>query len=419
MQIISNIDINNINFSLVSQKFNTEKIEDVRAEVYKEFDELNVTKLITPNMRIGVTAGSRGIANISIIIRAVCDYIKGAGGSPFIIPAMGSHGGATAEGQTHVLEELGITEETMQCPIISSMDVVKVGVTSSNVPVYLDKNAFNADGIVVVNRIKPHTDFDSVIESGLTKMIAVGLGKAKGCATMHSYGLGKSIPESARVSIQNVNIMFGLGIIENSRDETFKLKAILAKDFEEKEKELLKAAKNNVPKIPIDNLDVLVVKEMGKMISGTGMDTKVIGRIRIAGECEPLKPAIKKVVILNLAASSHGNALGVGLADITTKKLVDSINLDATYANTLATTFLERAKIPITMNNDKDAIIAAMNTCGDINTKGIKMAIIENTLDLKHIYLSDATLSEIEESKINIIKRDVRLSFDEEGNLNM
>ena len=417
MHINSNIDLKDINFSLVSQRFNTSKVEDVRAEIYKEFDELDVKKLVTPNMRIGVTAGSRGIANISLIIRSVCDYLKETGSQPFIIPAMGSHGGATAEGQKHVLYELGITEESMECPIVSDMDVVQIGLTKSNVPVCMDKNAYNADGIVVVNRIKPHTDFDSDIESGLTKMIAVGLGKAKGCTAMHSYGLGKSIPESARVSIKNVNIMFGLGIIENSRDETYKLKALLAKDFEEKEKELLIEAKGTVPKLPVDFLDVLIVKEMGKMISGTGMDTKVIGRIKIAGETEPVKPVIKKLVVLNLASNSHGNALGVGLADITTRKLVDSIDFEATYANTIATTFLERAKVPITMINDENAIKAAINTAGDVNAENIKMAIIENTLDLKNIYLSDAAIKDIEESKINVIEKNIKLSFDKEGNI--
>jgi len=417
MHFNSKIELNDINFTLVKQMFNTSKIDNVRDEVYKEFDELNVKKLITPNMKIGVTSGSRGIANINIITRAVCDYLKEAGASPFIIPAMGSHGGATAEGQIDVLKNLGITEESMKCPILSDMDVVKVGETANNVPVYMDKNAYLADGIVVLNRIKPHTDFDSDIESGLTKMISVGLGKAKGCSTMHSYGLRKTIPEAARVSIKAVNIMFGLGIIENSKDETYKLIALLAKDFEEKEKALLKESKGTVPKLPVGFLDLLVVKEMGKMISGTGMDTKVLGRIKIAGEPEPIMPVINKVVVLNLAKNSHGNALGIGLADITTQKLADSIDFDATYANTIATTFLERAKVPITMSNDEEAIKVAISTIGNVNADNIKIAIIENTLNLQRIYLSNAAIQDLDKSKVEIIESNIKLSFDEVGNL--
>lgn len=417
MEFEKKIDIDDIRLNLVSQKFNTFKIEDVRDEVFRELDRLNAKDLITPNMKIAITAGSRGISNIPIIMKAICDYIKDAGADPFIVPSMGSHGGATAEGQRHVLTELGITEESMGCPILSNMDVVKLGETDKKVPVYMDKNAYSADGIVVVNRIKPHTDFNSDTESGLLKMIAVGLGNAKGCATMHSYGLRTSIPATAKVSMKAVNIMFGLGIVENSRDETYKLKALLPEDFEREEKELLKEAKEIVPKLPTDFLDLLIVKEMGKMISGTGMDTKVIGRIRILGEIEPEKPVIKKLVILNLSEASYGNALGVGLADITTKKLVESIDFEATYANTISTTFLERGKIPITMPTDKEAIQIGLNTVGELDAETVKVGIIENTLDLQRLYLSDAVLKDIDESKIEVLKRDIKFLFDEDGNL--
>ncbi|MDR7869691.1 MAG: lactate racemase domain-containing protein [Tissierellaceae bacterium] len=417
MDFISKIDLNDINFSLVKQNFNNEKIENVREEVIKELDSIEANKLITPNMKIGVTAGSRGISNIVTITRTICDYIKDAGGTPYIIPAMGSHGGATAEGQLHVLESLGITEESMGCPIKSSMEVVQLGTTESGVPVYFDKVAYSMDGVIVVNRIKPHTDFESQIESGLTKMIAVGLGNQMGCATMHEYGLRTSIPESARVSKEKVNFLLGLGIIENSKDETYKLKAVLPEDFETEEKKLLIEAKGTVPKLPVDNLDILVVKEMGKMISGTGMDTKVLGRIKILGEVEPITPKINKVVVLNLASNSYGNALGVGLADITTKKLVDSIDFDATYANIISTSFLERGKVPITVSNDKNAIIVGINTVGVVNAENIKIGIIKNTLDLQEMYLSEGALKDMDNSKIEIIQSGIKLSFDTDGNL--
>ncbi len=335
------------------------------------------------------------------------------------LTAMGSHGGATAEGQLHVLDTLGITEESMGCPIESSMEVVQLGSTESGVPVYFDKYAYSLDGIVVVNRVKPHTDFDSDIESGLTKMIAVGLGNQKGCSTMHSHGLRKSIPESAKVTIEKANILFGLGIIENAMDETCKLKALLPEDFEIEEKKLLREAKETIPRLPIDELDVLVVEEMGKMISGTGMDTKVLGRIRVQGEKEPLKPVIKKVVVLDLANNSYGNALGIGLADVTTKKLVDSIDFEATYANIISTTFLERGKIPVTVSNDKNAIIVGLNTVGNVSAQDVKIGIIKNTLDLKEMYLSEGAIKDTDKSRIRIIRSGVKLMFDTDGNLKL
>ena len=419
MNFLSKIDLDGIELSLVKQNFNCNRIENVREEVYKEFDHISAKAMITSGMKIGVTAGSRGINNIDTIIRTICDYIKEAGGNPFIIPAMGSHGGATAEGQLHVLDTLGITEESMGCPIESSMEVVQLGSTESGVPVYFDKYAYSLDGIVVVNRVKPHTDFDSDIESGLTKMIAVGLGNQKGCSTMHSHGLRKSIPESAKVTIEKANILFGLGIVENAMDETCKLKALLPEDFEIEEKKLLREAKETIPRLPIDELDVLVVEEMGKMISGTGMDTKVLGRIRVQGEKEPLKPVIKKVVVLDLANNSYGNALGIGLADVTTKKLVDSIDFKATYANIISTTFLERGKIPVTVSNDKNAIIVGLNTVGNVSAQDVKICIIKNTLDLKEMYLSEGAIKDTDKSRIRIIRSGVKLMFDTDGNLKL
>lgn len=420
MNMNNRLNLDNIVFSLVSQNFdsrNSKKIKDVKGTIYEEFNNVNTEELITPDMKVGITVGSRGIANIVTIIKTICNYVREKGGKPFIIPAMGSHGGASAQGQLDVLNELGITEGTMDCPIESSMEVVQLGTTESGVPVYFDKFAYSLDGIVVVNRIKPHTDFDAEIESGLTKMIAVGLGNEMGCSTMHAYGLSKSIPESAKISMGKANILMGLGIIENSKDETYKLKALLPEDFEVEERKLLIEAKNIVPKLPVDNLDILVVEEIGKMISGTGMDTKVIGRIKIQGEEDPLNPKIKKIVVLNLAKNSYGNALGIGLADITTKKLLDSIDFDATYANIIATAFLERGKIPIVSSDDRNAITIGVNTVGNIDPKDIKIGIIKNTLDLQEMYLSDGALKEIDRSRIEVIEKDIKLSFDEDGNL--
>ncbi len=416
----NDFEFEDIEFTLIEQKFPDSKIKDVHLELFKELDQLNLSNKIKPGMSIGITAGSRGISNIDLITKSTCDYFKILGAKPFIIPAMGSHGGATAQGQKELLGELGITEDTMGCPIKSSMDVVMIGHTESGVPVYMDKYANEADGVIVINRVKPHTDFEHNIESGLSKMIAVGLGKHKGCATMHANGLRRSIPESARLSLEKMNIICGIGIVENSKDETYMIKAVLPQYFQEVEMELLKVAKSTVPKLPIKELDLLVVYEMGKMISGTGMDTKVLGRIRIDGEEEPKLPAINKIVTLNLASNSHGNALGIGLADITTKKLVDSMDLDATYANTLATTFLERAKIPITMRTDKEAIQAAVSTLSNVGKDTVKIAVIKNTLDLEKLYLSKGALESLrDDTEITPLKDKVKLTFDNNEEINI
>ncbi|MCY6484129.1 lactate racemase domain-containing protein [Clostridium aestuarii] len=401
----------------VRQNFDNSKIRDIKKEIIKECGLINIGEKITPGMKIAVTAGSRGISNISEIIKIVCDYLKNLGAHPFIIPAMGSHGGASANGQVNVLKKLGITEKSMGYPIFSDMETIFLEQTEDGAPVYMDKNAYYSDGIVVVNRIKPHTDFNGDTESGLLKMISVGLGKAKGCSSMHTYGLRKTIPKAAKIAMDKAPILFGIAILENSKDETYKLKAVLPDEFEKVEKKLLNEVKNIVPKLPSDFYDILIIKEMGKMFSGTGVDTKVIGRMMVFGEEEPKKPVIKKIVILNLSDSSYGNALGIGLADITTKKLVDKIDFDAMYANVIPTTFLSRAKIPITMINDKKAIETAFETIGSVIPKEAKIAIIDNTLQLEELYVSEMVLKDLD--KIQILNSDVSLKFDDQGNIKL
>ncbi|KYO66906.1 lactate racemase domain-containing protein [Thermovenabulum gondwanense] len=398
----------------IRQKFNTDKIENIEIEIYKQFEKIGVKNIIKPGMKIAVTAGSRGISNIVKIIKTVCDYLKECGANPFVVPSMGSHGGATAEGQIKVLEKLGITEESVGVPILSSMEVVELGETPKGIKVYMDKIAYYSDGIVVVNRVKPHTDFSGEIESGLMKMIAVGLGKHKGCSAMHAGGLASTIIEAASLALKKAPIVFGLAILENSRDETYKLKAILPENFEIEEKLLLKEAKNLVPKLPINELDILIVEKIGKVYSGTGMDTKVIGRLKVFGEKEPETPRINKIVVLDLDEKSYGNALGIGLADITTRRLFDKIDLNVTYANTIPTTYLERGKIPIIMANDKEAISTALNTIGNVPVEKVKLAIIKNTLHLEELLLTKPAINSIiDKSSIEIVEEDLEISFDE------
>lgn len=294
----------------IRQKFDASHLSDVSAAVAAELSRLQISDKLQGGKRIAITCGSRGINHIAEIIRAVSDFVKDNGGAPFVVPAMGSHGGATAEGQLDMLAEMGVRKETVGCEIVSSMETVVLGYTQNGSPVHMDKNAFNSDGIIVVNRVKPHMAFISDTESGIVKMVAVGLGKQRGATAMHHYGLTETIQPAFNVAKDNAPIIAGLAIEENAIDETALVEAVLPCNFVVREATLLELAKQLMPSIPCKEADVLVVKEIGKLYSGTGMDTKVIGRMRIAGLPEPEYPNFKKVVALRLAESAHGNALG-------------------------------------------------------------------------------------------------------------
>lgn len=402
----------------VKQNINAKKIDDLRLEVFNQLDSLNLSKVIKPGNEIAITAGSRGIANIDKIIRYVCDYVKKLEGIPFIVPAMGSHGGATAEGQRLVLKKLGITEETMGCEIRSSMDTVQLEDAENGAPVFMDVHAFNSHGIISVNRIKPHTDFLASNESGIVKMVAVGLGKEKGASAMHGYDLASTIPLAFEVALKHAPIIAGLGIIENSKDETYMIKGVLPENFLKEDAELLKVAMQQVPHLPYDDIDVLVVKEMGKMYSGTGVDTKVIGRIKVQGVPEPKSPNVNKLVILRLSPYSYGNALGIGLADITTKELVDTIDYESMYVNLIATTYLERGKVPPHFETEKTAIDTAFKTLGKIKSEDANVMIVENTLNLTELLVSESIYKEIK-NEVSLVEEILEWSYDSNGKLAM
>lgn len=396
----------------VRQVVNTDKLTDIPAAVRAELDKLAMEDKIR-DKNIAITAGSRGISNIAQIVRCIVDYVYEKGGHPFVVPAMGSHGGATAEGQREVLKHYGIDEDTMGCPIKSSMETVCLGQISNGAPVYFDKNAYESDGIIVCNRVKPHTDFTAVNESGVVKMIAIGLGKERGASSMHSHGLAQSIPLSCKVSLEKAPILCGLGLIENSREETCIIRGIPKERFIEEDAEMLKLAKQLVPHLPTDYLDLLVVKEIGKIYSGTGMDTKVIGRIRIRGVDEVEKPDIRVIVALRMNENSYGNALGIGLADITTKALVEQIDRKSMYSNLLPTTYLERGKIPVYLDTEKESMLEGMHACGAGGCH--RIAIIENTLHINTLLVSKEVLEDAGDS-VEVLE-EVELQFDEKGNL--
>jgi len=409
----------------VKQKIHAPKLEDFITEIRKELRRIELHKKIKPGDEIAITAGSRGIAHYPEILSTIVEEVKKAGGKPFLVPAMGSHGGATSEGQVAVLKGLGITSETVGAPIRATMEVEEIGRLENGVPVYVDRNALKADGIIVVNRVKPHTDFKGEIESGLMKMMVIGLGKQKGAEMIHSYrseGYHKLLPEAARLILKRLPILLGLAIVENAYHEIAIVKAIEPENIEREEKELLKKAKSLIARIPFKDIDVLIIDEIGKEISGTGMDTNVVGRFWLPGESDPLAANIKRIVVLDLTEETHGNAIGIGLADVTTKRVVDKINYQVTFVNALTAGHVEGAKTPVFLPNDREAITIALRTCGPIDPREAKVVRIRNTLDLERLWISESLLRTIEsdpelKKKIEVVGEPREMQFDVLGNL--
>jgi len=406
------------------QIFNPPRLQDYVTEIRRQLSSKGLAKRVRKGQRIAVTAGSRGIANIPEILRTVVEEIKAAGGEPFIIPTMGSHGGATAHGQVEVLRSLGITEESVGAPILSSMEVDRIGEIRGT-PVYMDKNALKADGIIVVNRVKPHTDFKGEIESGLMKMMAIGLGKQKGAEMIHHNlyeGYHTFLPAVARLIMEKAPILMGLAIIENARHETAKAVALEPREFEAAELKLLEEAKNLLARLPFPELDVLVIQEIGKNISGVGMDTNVIGRLWMPGESDPRAPKINKIVVLNLSEQTHGNAIGIGLADLTTRRVFEQIDYASTYVNCLTQGTCATGKIPIWLPNDRDAIDTALRICGPIERGTAKMMIIKNTQELERFWISESLSEQVKRDKrlsksVELIGESREIQFDVLGTL--
>lgn len=380
----------------IKQLFNNKKIENIKAEIKKELNKINLK--INKGSNIAIAVGSRGIVNLKRIVKSIVDFIKEKDANPFIVPAMGSHGGATAKGQEKVLENYGITEKYLKAPIKSSLEVVELPQGKLKNKVYIDKFALNSDSIIIVNRIKPHTSFHGSYESGLMKMLVIGLGKHKGAIEIHKYGidgLKNLILPTAKQIIKQSKILCGIALVENPYDEIMIIKALSPDNFEKTEPELLKLAKENLPKLPASDIDILIIDQMGKNISGVGIDPNIIGRMRIHGIKEPDNPRIKRIIVSDLAKGSNGNAIGMGLSDFITKKLFKKIDFNSTYENVLTTTFIERAKIPIISENEKTACMQAIRTLGNINNEKLKIIRIKNTLNLDEVYVSKSIYDEI------------------------
>jgi hypothetical protein len=397
----------------VRQHFHAPELQNVAAAVRQAVGESGVLSRIAPADRVAIAVGSRGVAEIPTIAREVVRAVKSAGGHPFLVPAMGSHGGATAEGQKEVLESLGVTEAFVEAPIHSSMEVVEVGRLPNDLPIYMDKNAYHADKVIVINRIKPHTAFRGPVESGLMKMITIGLGKQRGAEAAHAYSfkyMAEHVLEMAKVMIAKTPIIFGVGTIENAFDRPVKVVAIPAERLADEEPKLLLEAKALMPKILFDPLDVLVVDEIGKDISGDGMDPNITGRFATPYASGGVEAA--RTVVLGLTEKTHGNANGIGLADITTRRVFEETDWVKGYANALTSTVVGTVKLPMFLDTGELAVKAAIKTCNAFDLNRVRIVRIENTLHLRDIWISESLLPEAREREdIEVLSEAVDMDF--------
>ena len=381
-----------------TQAFESHGISDVEKRVQEQFAKPAVRERIRPGQKIALAVGSRGINQLARIVKEVISSLRGLGAEPFIVPAMGSHGGATAEGQRDILRRYGICETEMGVPVVSSMEVVQIGQTARGIPVFMDRAASCADMVLPVARIKPHTDFRGPIESGLCKMLAIGLGKHEGCSRLHQEGFEsfhELIPEVARVFLEKARIGFGLALVEDAYDQTALVETVMAEDFLTREPQLLLQARNWMPRIMAPRIDVLVVEEIGKAISGSGMDPNIIGRTTKGQLPDFNGPAIQRIVVLDLTEETRGNAAGIGLADFTTQKVFLAIDRGKTFANVIASGNPEAGRIPVTLDTDEEAIRAAISCCARINILSPNVVRIRNTLALHEIFVSENMIPEL------------------------
>ncbi len=379
----------------ISRTFPRPAVLEPERELWCRLEEHG--QLITSGSQIAIAVGSRGITGLADLVRVIASWVKERGAEPFIVPAMGSHGGATAEGQAGILHDYGIRADSVGAPIRSSMDVVELP-EGCEVRVFQDRYAHQADGIILINRIKPHTDFHGPYESGLMKMLAIGLGKQAQALEIHRHGvrgLRDISPKVALHVLRHSKILLGVGLVENAFEDTAELRVIPAHAIPEIEKELLQRARELMPGLPVDDVDILIVDEIGKDISGVGMDTNVIGRLKIPGEPDPERPRVRMIVARSLTPASHGNAIGLGLADIVTRRLFQAINFEATYENLYTSAFLERGKVPVIADSDAQAFAFAARAC--TGSRDPRVVRIPNTRRLGILQVSSPVLEELRE----------------------
>ena len=413
--------LDDLRVAMVRQRWDQPAIDDIAAATGAALERAGALARIRPGQEIAITAGSRGIAAMPGVLRAVVAAVRARGGRPFIFPAMGSHGGGTAEGQRGLLADLGIDENSMGCPIRATMEVATIGESSTGLPVYLDAYAAQADGIIVVNRVKKHTNFDASIESGLCKMAAIGMGKHTQASLIHQFGnrgLGEHIVPVATEVFRRAPVLAGLALLENARGGLAELVGLGADEIVAAEPGLLRRAKDLSAKLPFHDIDIAVVERLGKDISGTGMDCYVIGRRRIIGEPEwPEAPDIRSLVLLDLTPASHGNALGVGLADFTTRRLVDQIDWPTLRTNIMTSGNLERGKIPLTYDTDREALAAAGFRERARPLEALRFVAMPDTLHLRYLLISEALLAQAQKrDDLEVVGEPMPLPLDADGN---
>jgi hypothetical protein len=406
---------------MIHQLFNVPPPVDVLAKVDLEWTRLKERLDLTPGSSVAVGVGSRGITNLVEVVRAVVTKLKKAGCQPFITPAMGSHGGATAEGQIEVLAIRGITEESIGAPVRATMDVIPKGEVDG-IPLFIDRLAHEADGIVLINRVKPHTNFVGPTESGLIKMIAIGMGNQIGAEHYHRLSMVRDqytiISSAGKELLKRCRVLFGVCLVENQEHETAVVKMVLPDEIEVMETELLKKARVYMPKLPMDEIDLLIVDEMGKDISGEGIDPNVVGRDVCAYGAERPWPKITRIFVRDLTDASEGSAVGIGQADFTTQRLVDKIDFQVTAINCLTACCPEGGNVPLTYLRDRDAIAAALMTLRPCTVDELRIVHIKNTLELKSLLVSQGCLADLQgKPDLDIGDEDLDLEFDQSGNL--
>lgn len=403
----------------VKQTFPRPKVEHIEAELLRVVEEAGMLSRIRPGMRVGITAGSRGVSNILRVYQELVRIVRRQGADPFVFPAMGSHGGATAEGQVEILRHLGITEESLGCPILSSMKTDLLGYSKKNgLPVYTDRIANAADAVILVNRVKIHTSFRGPVESGLCKMSVIGMGKQKGAELCHKRGWERmldSITDIAETVLEKSKVIFGVALVENGYDETARIACLPAERILKDEPALLDEARAYMPSIPFKDYDILIVDQMGKEYSGAGMDTNVISRY--PSKAIPPDPRQYIIAVLDLSDGSMGNAIGMGLADVTTRRLFDKWDMESSYINNLTNGTLQNYKLPMVMPDDRRAILAAIHLCRLPDTTRARIVRIPNTLQLSRLQISEALLDEARALGLSVCGEAEDLVFGEDGAL--
>lgn len=421
MSVVNDIikDIPLPNMVKVRQEFDRTRLENVAAEVRKCLERREILGNLRPGMTVAVAVGSRGISNHALIVRETVRFLRDHGARPFIVSSMGSHGGATAEGQRAILEGYGIREEYCGCPVKAGTDCALIGYTGDGSPVYIDRYAAEADGIVLVNRIKPHTAFRGPYESGLMKMMAIGLGKQKGAETCHAAGfenMAENIPRFAAAVLKNCNILAGIAILENAYDETREVIALAADEIPAQEPELLERAKRYMPRILVDYVDLLVVGQIGKNFSGDGMDPNIAGTF--ATKCASGGLNTKRVAVLDISDESHGNGVGFGMADVSTRRAYEKFNFEMSYPNALTCLVSQVVKVPMIFDSDQLCLKAGIKLCAGIEHRNARVVYIHNTLKLGEIYISANLVPQAEAVEgVTVAGEERPMEFDGNGNL--